>query len=387
MTTRYADRPTRPDAQDSLPAASSASGPAPGAPAALLITRDQELVESVRRLAGAAGTTLDVRGGRPGRDTWTEAGTVLVGLDLAAEISDLLPRRGGVLLVGQGAAWATTGRSDVDAYELALSLGAERVALLPHGQEWVVQALAESWGPGPRCTVVGMVGGCGGAGASVLAAAVAVGAARRGRRALLADLDPLGGGVDLLVGAEQVHGLRWPDLARARGRIGAGMLREALPRVDDLSVLSWDRGDLTAVPAEAAAAVAAGAVRGFDLVVTDLPRAPDPAAQAWLRLVDVVFLVVPASVRALAAGGRVLAALDTVVPDIRLVARGPAPAGLPAELMAESLGVPLFAELRAEPGLDGLLSRAEAPGLRPRGPLTRCARRVLDSLDRFERVA
>ena len=59
---------------------------------------------------------------------------------------------------------------------------------------------------------------------------------------LLVDLDPLGGGLDLLLGAERLAGLRWPDLAGARGRLGGGMLRDALPRLDGLSLLSWAGG-------------------------------------------------------------------------------------------------------------------------------------------------
>jgi hypothetical protein len=47
----------------------------------------------------------------------------------------------------------------------------------------------------------------------------------------------------------------------------------------------------------------------------------------------------------------------------------------------------LFAELRAEPGLAAALDRGEPPGVRPRGPLARCAVRVLDALPRAETAA
>ena len=68
-------------------------------------------------------------------------------------------------------------------------------------------------------------------------------AARRGAGRSWPTWIRLSGGADLLLGAETVPGLRWPQLARARGRLGGGMLREALPRLDGLSVLSWDRTD------------------------------------------------------------------------------------------------------------------------------------------------
>lgn len=379
---RMASSTALPYAEDRTASVPSATGAG-----ALLLTRDPALVEAVRQLAEATGSALDVRAGRPSRESWVTSPAVLVGVDLAEELDGLLPRRAGVLLVGVQTGLVAGARADETTYERALAVGAERVAILPHSQEWVVQALADSVAAGERCGVVAVVGGCGGAGASVLAAAVSVVAARQDRRVLLADLDPLGGGADLLLGAEDVQGLRWPDLGHARGRVSGGMLREALPRVGDLSVLSWDRGAPAVLPAEASAAVAAGAVRAFELVVADLPRAPDAAAQAWLRLVDLALLVVPATVRALAAAGRAVAMLDAAVPDIRLVVRGPVPAALPSELIADELGLPLFARLRPEPGLTALLERAEAPGQRGRSPLGRCAARVLDAVDRLGRAA
>jgi secretion/DNA translocation related CpaE-like protein len=355
--------------------------------AALVLTRDPGLVDVLHRLAAAAGVALDVRAVLPGLAAWSAAGLVLVGADLAAEVGSALPRRAGVVVVGLAPARQQAAVDEAAIWRCAVDVGAERVALLPDSQEWVVQALAESLDGGQRGAVVAVIGGCGGAGASVLSAGIAVTAALRGRRALLADLDPMGGGVDLLLGAEHEPGLRWPELARARGRISGGMLREALPRVDGLSLLSWDRTDSGALPAEAQRAVAAGAVRGFDLVVVDLPRAGAVIPAGWLRLVDIGLVVVPTSVRALASAARVVSTLDRAVADLRVVVRGPVGAGLPAELVAECLGLPLFAELRAEPGLAAALDRGEPPGVRPRGPLARCAVRVLDALPRAETAA
>jgi secretion/DNA translocation related CpaE-like protein len=234
---------------------------------------------------------------------------------------------------------------------------------------------------------VATVGGCGGAGASVLATSLAAAAALRERRVLLADLDPWGGGLDLLLGAADVPGLRWPELGRARGRISGGTLRDALPRIDGLSLLTWDAGESGSVPAEAAASVASGAVHGFELVVADLPRGGGGVASAWLPSLDLVLVVVPADLRAVAAAARVVAELDPLVPDLRAVVRGGGPRSCPPEYVADSLGVPLFSELRSEPGLQAALARGEPPGLRPRGPLARCSSRVLAAVDQLQRVA
>ena len=311
---------------------------------------------------------------------------MLVGIDLAAAVAQALPRR-----LNRSWSWtrAPSGASPEvpvrQIWQRAVDVGAERVAVLPDGQEWVVQALAEVLEGGRRCAVVGVVGGCGGAGASVLSAALAVTGAGQGHRTLLADLDPMGGGIDLLLGAEDVPGLRWPDLVRARGRLSGGMLREALPRVDGLSLLSWDRGEHPAVPVEAATSVAGGAVRGFDLVVADLARCEASVPGGWLRLVDVGLVVVPASVRAVAAAARGGGARWPTVGDLRPWCAGRS-AGLAAELVADSLGLPLLAELRPEPGLAAALERGEPPGLRRRGPLARCAVRVLDVTAHAERA-
>jgi secretion/DNA translocation related CpaE-like protein len=358
-----------------------------GQPAALLLSRDAGLAEAVGRLASSVGVPLEVRAERPAREEWAAAPLVLVGADLADDLPGRLPRRSGVVVVSrEPPAGSNDGGLDTPGiWNGALSIGAERVVLLPSGQEWLADALAGSSAGSPGCGVVATVGGCGGAGASVLATAVAANAAVKGRRTLLADLDPWGGGLDLLLGAGDIPGLRWPELGRARGRVSGAMLREALPRIDGLSLLGWDGGPVGTIAAEAAASVAAGATRGFDLVVADLPRGGGSVASAWLGLVDLVLVVVPADVRAVAAASRVVAELDPVVTDLRAVVRRVGGRSASPEYVADSLGLPLFAELRPEPGLEAALARGEPPGLRERGPLARCSARVLDAVDRLER--
>ncbi len=112
-------------------------------------------------------------------------------------------------------------------------------------------------------TVVGVVGARGGVGASTVAAALALRVHRHGwhaerrrprrrgtgragatadvPRVVLVDLDPAGGGLDVHLGIEDVPGVRWPDLAGARGDVSGPELTDLLPDWAGVTVLSGDR--------------------------------------------------------------------------------------------------------------------------------------------------
>src|SRR5205814_44230 len=110
------------------------------------------------------------------------------------------------------------------------AVGAQHVAVLPDAEAWLVGALADAVeSPADGGRVLAVVGGRGGAGASVFATAVAVAVAESGRHAMLVDCDALSGGLDLAVGAEKVDGLRWSGLTLASGRVSASALHAALP--------------------------------------------------------------------------------------------------------------------------------------------------------------
>lgn len=246
--------------------------------------------------------------------------------------------------------------------------------------------LLEPVAPGPLARCIGVVGGRGGAGASTLAAALAVTAAGSSR-AVLVDLDPLGGGVDLLLGAEAARGLRWPALASASGRLSAGALAASLPVSAGAAVLSWDRGGVLTVPPEAVQAVVDASVRGFDVVVLDCPRHLDPAVAAALAACDLVLVVVPAEVRAVAAAARVARSVSVHSTEVQVVVRGPAPSGLTAPDVARVLGVPVAGWLRPEPNLDRAQERGDPPAASGRGPLAALAADLLGDLRQRLRTA
>ncbi|MEV4432209.1 septum site-determining protein Ssd [Streptomyces sp. NPDC049585] len=331
----------------------------------LIVTEDEGLLDDLLRLCAAAGAVPEVVHGTPARGSgWDTAPLVLVGDDCAARLGGAA-RRDGVVLVGND-------MDDSGIWRRAVGLGARNVALLPDGEAWLVDRIADAVeGVGRPALTVGVIGGRGGAGASTLACALAVGAARTGQRTMLIDGDPLGGGLDVLLGGERAEGLRWPAFADSCGRVAGRALEEALPRLHSLRVLSWDRGECTAVPPEAVRAVLAAARRRGGVVVVDLPRRLDaPAAEAIGQL-DVGLLVVPAELRAVAAAHRTASMLGMLLRDIRLVVRGPFGSGLVPEEIARILGLPLAGELPPEPGLAGGLDAGRPPGAGDRGPLAR----------------
>ena len=167
--------------------------------------------------------------------------------------------------------------------------------------------------------------------------------------ALLVDLDPWGGGIDLLVGGETAPGLRWPDLALQGGRLNWSAVREALPRHRGVSLLSGTRRgyELDAGPMDAV--VDAGR-RGGATVVCDLPRRLTDATQTALDAADLVVVVSPCDVRACAATATIAPVLTAINPNLGLVVRGPSPGGLRADEVAEIAGLPLLASMRPSRG-------------------------------------
>lgn len=336
----------------------------------LLVTADEQLLDALLRLAAAAGATPQVATDVvSARRSWSVAPLVVLGADLtAAAVAAGMPRRPTVAVVSATPA-------DDELWRDAVAVGAEQVLVLPDAAEHLLALLGDGGGGGGRrAASVAVVGGCGGAGASTLAAALALAAAERGLPALLVDADPLGGGIDLVVGREDVAGLRWPDLASASGRLSAPALRQALPQAEHcLSVLSWGREELPSVPAASMRAVVQAGQRGHDVVVVDLPRRFDAACEEALIRVDQVLVVLPAQVRAVASANRVVAALRPLSPHLAAVVRGPGPTGLDGVLVAESLRVPLAAEMRSERGLAESLDLGLGPLRRRRSPLRVCA--------------
>ncbi|MFC4107851.1 septum site-determining protein Ssd [Micromonospora zhanjiangensis] len=345
------------------------------------MTSDGELLDELLRIAATGGTEVEVVADpAAARPRWAGAPLVLVGVDQAeACLRARLPHRPHLVLVGHGG-------SDDLGWQLAELIGAGHVAVLPPAEPWLVDRFADTVADPLARTVTGtgrvvsVIGGRGGAGASVLAGGLAVTSARAGLRTLLVDADPLGGGLDLVLGWEELAGLRWPALTEAEGQVDPLALARALPSRGDLVTLSWDRGALLALPAQAMAATMDAARRGRDLVVVDLPRYLDDPAVIALQATDRAFVVVPAELRATAAAARVVSAVALHCGDLSVIVRGPAPGRLRAREVARALDLPLTGMLRPEPGLSRGLERGEAPAATGRGPLAELCQRIVAEL-------
>ena len=343
-------------------------------PGVLAVLADTELCRELDRVAAAVGIRVVHAGGAVSRKTWSAAAAVVLD-EAAAERCGraALPRRAHVIVL-------TAADPATATWAAAVAVGAGQVLRLPEQERRLVRALAEAADSfrddGPRGDVVAVIGGCGGSGASSLAIAVAQAAAE----ALVVDLDPWGGGIDLLLGAEGVAGLRWPDLAVQGGRLAWSAVRAALPRHRGVSVLSGTRRGYELAPGPVHAIVDAGR-RGGVTVVCDLPRRLTDAAQAALDAADLVVVVSRCDVRACAATGALAPVLAAVNPNVGLVVRGPSPGGLRAAEIADITGLPLLASMRAEPRVAEQLERG---GLRAgrRSALAAAARGVLAVLPR-----
>ena len=175
-----------------------------------------------RRRRGAA------RARTPALRSWGAAPAVLVGADQAAALAALGPPRRGqvhVLSLGSAARRAVPRRGR--------RRGAASVLELPAADDWLVELLTDV---GDGGGAVGgdrsrVVGGSGGVGASVLAAALALTAGRAGPAHARSTSTRSGPGSARAGRRRRAAGVTWAELAESRGRLGARALRDALPGV------------------------------------------------------------------------------------------------------------------------------------------------------------
>jgi len=234
--------------------------------------------------------------------------------------------------------------------------------------------------PGAACapgtgSLVLVIGASGGVGASTMACVLAAELAADGSRVGLVDLDPLSGGLDVLLGVETRAGARWSELGDVRGDIAADDLDDVLLPWRGVEVLSAGRHHTVHSPAAVASVLTAMITRN-DHVVVDLPARglAGISGAGPLRAPDHVVLVVSQDVRGVAGA---LAIRDQVPTDrAYLVLRArPDPVVAPAEA-AQLLDLRLLATLPRDRGVPGAVDRGLGPLPPRRSRLARAVRSV-----------
>ena len=341
----------------------------------LALVSEPSLRDDIDRVAAAVGLPVVHACDPSGRNAW--AGAVAVLLDAAAArrcAHRALPRRAMVILV----VGAEPGPAD---FEAAIAVGAQQIITLPVRDGELMTELSNAADAcrdtARRGAVIGVIPGRGGAGASVFSTALAQ-SATGVSDALLVDADPWGGGIDLVLGCERDTGLRWPELSLQGGRLSYPALRDALPQRQGVCVLSGGRAGSDIGAAPLSAVIDAGS-RGGATVICDLPRRSTSAVEAVLDVADLVVVIAPADVRSCAAAAAIGPWVSAANPNAGVVVRGPSPGGLRAADVAEIVGLPLLATMRAEPRVADALERGGLR-LRRRSPLAAAARRVLGVL-------
>lgn len=329
----------------------------------LLVTRDASLIDAVTATALAIGVTVVVAGDRDElRMQWPAANVRLVGTDMASRVTAMGSRDGDTWVVGSADTALLAASAELRAPALAL----------PKASAQLAEVLSQRQDPGPGSTVVALVGGSGGVGTSSVAVAMSVMAARRGKQVTAVELADSGGGLDLLLGLEATPGVRWDGLANATGELGA--LEEQLVSGDGISVLALGR-EAESTPTRAGLdAVLRSLGRTQDMIIVD---AGDGQRLSWLGDATPVILVA-AHVRGVAAA-RMVAQQQELARAHLLVRSGPG-STLPADAVAEALGLPLLGAIRHDPAVPRLAGAGASITSRPARRFRHDVNRLVDGV-------
>lgn len=250
--------------------------------------------------------------------------------------------RGASVAAGMPPLLVVTGEQVVttSAWRSALASGARALLQLPADSEQLLSHLSELSRPRSDSTVIGVVAGHGGAGASSFAARLAA-AARPDGPVVLVDGDPLGGGLDLLVEHGGAAGVGWSDLEGLGSQDGTA-LREGLPVVDEVALLV--AGDGPGPQASALSRALTALAPGGGTVVVDLSASLVAAAAEHL---DRLLLVTTATDHAVRATARRLDIWPLPAGLVSVVVRRQGPLH-PGDIAAD-LSLPLAAAFRDSP--------------------------------------
>ena len=249
------------------------------------------------------------------------------------------------------------------AQSMAARVAAGHVVELPGAAVW----LGEQIGPVPSVARLAVIGATGGAGATTVAIACALGA---DAECLLIDADPWSAGLDLPLGIPDDSGARWASIPDATAPLVVDSVRAALPTVAGVTVLTGSLPD--PMGARLGAVLEVGRI-AFPRTVVDLGRDPSALPGA---LVDGVVVTCPATLPGVVSTQRLLGAL----PPVRtLVAVRPS-GWLPVEQVAEQLGGVPIVEIGRLARVGELADCADLVGGRTGRTLRRLGQRIWSEL-------
>ncbi|MFL5677463.1 MAG: septum site-determining protein Ssd [Chloroflexota bacterium] len=332
----------------------------------LLVSSDPGITDAVLAVASEANIDVtlvpDVGSAGP---MWNSAPLVLIDGQQVQSAEGLLSRRGVVIV--------TRAITDADTWRRLVAVGAERIVELPLGAPWLYERLGRSLESESASGLLVVAGAAGGAGTSTLAAALARHSTVGEASGVLVDLDPGGGGIDLMLGGEGAPGARWDELAGIGGRVDDRILIQALPVADGLAVLSWPAGGEVEPDDVAVGHVLDALARAQSRVVVDGGRGLDRRFHVALARAESLVVLVPLRVRAVTAARRLLQRVPPHVQPL-LVAREPAPGGLTVDDVSEALGIAVIATVTED------RRRATVEELGGPAPHTATWRRLCDAV-------
>jgi secretion/DNA translocation related CpaE-like protein len=314
---------------------------------AALVSSDSSLIHLVQASAATSGSSVAIVSHREDvRELWRRSSFVLIGSDMVEQVSTWgLPRREQVFLVGSQGSQEVLCRWSAP---LAAS-----IIRLPEGAPWLSRVISGVTSENRQATVVAVRSGAGGVGVSTLCVGLALGGAAQAKKVALIDADPYGGGVDLLMGAENNPGWRWDKLRNAVGQIAD--ISSMLPRSDSVTLVSMERKNPSPIPPQAFEAVVDCLARSHHLVIIDAGRVGIP-----LDTVSKSVVVTTKSVRALAATRLVVE--ENICRESGLVVRQLG-GSLHAREASRALGLPLIGVIPQWSDLPRLADRGIPPHL------------------------
>lgn len=230
----------------------------------------------------------------------------------------------------------------------------------------------------PPHAVLGVLGGSGGLGASTLTAALGLAAARAGGPVVCVDGHLGSGGLDVTACVEHQTGLRWGDLAGAKGEIDGQALVSSLPRCGGARVLGAGLLGSTAPPDSVVRAVLRALRLEAAVTLLDLPAGA--GGDVFRESCDVLVLLAGVTARHLADAQAATALAMRSCPEVWLVVRGGPRGGALPESMAAHLDLPLLARWPDDARVALDAERGRPPGESPRSRLAGLCEAVLSGV-------